>query len=96
MLKQNTSAVPYFGAVTVPDQIEGAVMPPIDENNLVIKTSCNAVATESTGALSSSIIELSYGNECTNNSNNNNSTSTPQFLKSEAQTSIEMQNVSNN
>lgn len=95
MLKQNTSPVPHFGAVTVPDQIEGSIMPPIEENNFVIKSTCNPVAMEPTDdALSSSVTESS-DNEFTVNSNNN-STSTPQFVKSEAQTSVEIQNVSKN
>jgi len=94
LLKQNTSPVPHFGALTVPDQIEGAIMPLIEENN-VIKSTFNPVVMESTDNLSSSIIESSSDNEFIVNSNNNSS-STPQFIKSEAQTSVEMQNVSKN
>lgn len=78
--------MPYFGAV--PDQNEGAIMFPIEENNCQIKSTNNPAEMGSIDA-SASINESS---ESLSTVNSNNLTS---LVESEAQTSVEKQNVSN-
>lgn len=91
MLKQNTSPVPHYGTLTVPDQIEGAVMPQIEKNNC-FKVTSNPTFTRSTNA-SPSVNESLSDSQLTNNSSGD-STSTPKFVDSKLQTSVENKNVS--
>lgn len=92
MLKQNTSPVPHFGALTVPDQIEGVVVPQVEIKNNCFKVTSNPVSTRSTNA-SPSINESLSDSQLINNCNQD-STSTPQFVESKLQTSVEKRNVS--
>jgi len=92
LLKPNTSPVPHFGALTVPDQIEGIVVPQIEIKNNCLKVTSNPTTTRSTNA-SPSINESLSDSQLTNNSNPD-STSTPQFVESKLQTSVEKKNVS--
>jgi len=92
LLKQNTSPVPHFGALTVPDQIEGVVVPQVEIKNNCFKVTSNpAVSTRSTNA-SPSINESLSDSQLINNSNQDSS-SIPQFVESKLQTSVEKKNV---
>lgn len=90
MLKQNTSPVPHHRALTVPDQIEGAVMPQLEKNNY-LKVTSNPASIRSINA-SPSINESLSDSQLTNT--DGDSTSTPQFVDSKLQTSVENKNVS--
>lgn len=92
MLKQNTSPVPHFGALTVPDQIEGVVVPQVEIKNNCFKVTSNPVSTKSTNA-SPSIKESLSDSQLVNN-NHQDSSITPQFVESKLQTSVEKKNVS--
>lgn len=90
MLKQNTS--PHCGPLTkASDQIEGAVIPQIKKNNF-LKVTSNPASTRSTNP-SPSINDSISDSQLTNKSNVD-SNSTPQFVDSEIQTSVEIKNVS--
>jgi len=91
LLKQNTSPVPHYGTLIVPDQIEGAAMPQIEKKNC-LKVTSNPVSARSTNASSS--INESLSNSQLTHSSNEDSTSTPQFVDSKLQTSVENKNVS--
>lgn len=93
-MKHNTSPVPHLGAVIVPDITEAAFMPPIEEKNC-IKSASNAISTEFTSTSTPSIHEPTFENRLTINSNDGlTSSTTPNFVEAEAQTSIENKNVS--
>lgn len=91
MLKQNTSPVPHFGVATIPDQIEGAIMPPIEENNCLLKSTSNSNSAKNPSVLSSTYEPPSVSQTY---NNNNNSVSTPQNIESGAQANTEKKNVS--
>lgn len=92
LLKQNTSPVPHFGVATIPDQIEGAIMPPIEEKNCILKSTSEQNSAR-TSSVSSSTCELPSISQITNN-NCNDSMSRPQILESEAQVNVDKKNVS--
>lgn len=88
MLKQNTSPLPHFGVATVPDQIEGAIMPPIEENNCLLKSTSNSNSVKNPSILSSTYEPSSVSKT------NNNSVSSPQNIESGTQANTEKKNVS--
>ncbi|XP_022180102.1 serine/threonine-protein kinase pelle-like isoform X2 [Myzus persicae] len=90
LFKQNTSPVPHYGALIVPDQIEGAAMPQIEKNNC-LKVTSHPVSARSTNA-SPSINESLSNSQLTNNSNEDLTSSTPKFVDSKLQTSVENKN----
>lgn len=92
LLIQNTSPVPHFGPATIPDQLEGPIMPPIEENNCMIKSS-NKYNSETTSDVSCMNKSLS-DSQITNIKNNNNPIIIPQFVDSEGQSNVEKTNVS--
>lgn len=64
-------------------------MPPIEENNCLLKSTINSNSAKNS-SFSSSTHELSSVSQI----NNNNSMSTPQILESGAQVNVEKKNVS--
>lgn len=87
LLKPNASPIPHFGTITVPDQIEGAAMSPIEEKNCV-KSMSNPESMVQTNASSSINDSLSAVSQFNNNCDK--SASTSHFvLESKVQTSAE-------